>query len=636
MKRKMFRKKLNLQKQPKIGSELLKTGKLHQSAMKRIFIYHLAFILSFTVRAQDISIKAEYPSVVNAGEQFTVSWKVNSGGGEFAAPSFSGFTKLMGPQTSYSSSTQIINGKMSHETSYSYVYYLQAVKEGKFVIAPAEFTYRNKTYASDSMYIEVIGTGSGGRNVQQPVNAGTSDQDVAYAGNDIIVNLSLSRKEVYVGEPVVATIKLYTRVNLSGINEIKYPPFNGFLRSDIATPPLTSLKQENIKGTIYGTGVVQQFLLYPQITGEIGIDPVQISVLVQQKTGQSDPFFGDFFTSYQTIPRTVASQPLKVNVKPLPGSKPSDFSGVIGQLSMKAALNKDTVNVNDPVNFNITISGTGNLKVAETPVLKLSSDIEVYDPKITDDVKNGVNGSSGQKIFEFLLIPRHNGDYVIPPVTYSYFNPSAGRYEKLTTREFKFYAKKGSEQNNAGITVYGGVSKEDVKYLGKDIRFIKSESGRLARASNIILEKRSFYSIYAFATLAFLIILFLRREHLRRNADLTNVRNRKAGKVAVKRLHSAAVCLKNDNMDEFYEEMLRAIWGYLSDKLSIPVSDLTRSNAVEALSEQGIDEDRLNSLRHILDTCEYARYAPSASVTEASTIYEGASQFIKSVENSLT
>ena len=327
---------------------------------------------------------------------------------------------------------------------------------------------------------------------------------------------------------------------------------------------------------------------------------------------------------------------MRVNVRQLPGTKPPDYSGIVGQIAMKAVLSKDTVNVNDPVNFTITISGNGNLKVAATPSMKLSPDIEVYDPKITDDIKNGINGTSGQKKFEFLLIPRHNGEFTIPPVTYSFFNIYSGKYEKLTTQGFRFFARKGSDQNNGAITVYGGVSKEDVKYLGKDIRFIKSEPGNLARISDVVLSNGSFYSAYAIAALAFLIILFLRREHIRRNSDKSIVRNRKAGKVAVKRLHIADSCLKNDETDQFYDEILKALWGYLSDKLNIPVSDLTRSNALSALADRGIDEEMLNSLKSILDTCEYARYAPGSSVTEPSAIYEGASQFIKSVENLLT
>ena len=365
-----------------------------------------------TVSAQDVFVKAEYPAVVNAGQQFTVMWTVNAGGGEFSAPTFNGFIKLMGPQTSYSSNTQIINGKVSNSTSYSYVYYLQANKEGKFVIPPAEFTLKNKTYASDSMHIEVIGTTAQKQNVPAGNNNTSDDSEVESSGNDFFVNLSVNRREVYLGEPVVATVKIYSRLNIAGINEVKDPAFDSFFRSDIDTPPLNSLRQENVNGTIYGSGVIQQFLLYPQVTGEITIDPVQISVLVQQKTrGASDPFFGDFFSSYQTVPKAAASRPVRIKVKPLPGAQPADFSGVVGRLDLKATLNKESVDVNDAINLKVVISGNGNLKIASAPVLKLPPDIEVYDPKITDDLKNGPNGTTGQKSFEYVMIPRHDGDF---------------------------------------------------------------------------------------------------------------------------------------------------------------------------------------------------------------------------------
>ena len=601
--------------------------------MKKALLYQLIFLISYSLTAQDVFVKAEYPTAVNAGEQFTVMWTVNAGGGEFTAPSFNGFYKLMGPQTSFSSSTQIINGKMSAQTSYSYVYYLQAVKEGKFVIAPAVFILKNKTYSSDSMHIEVAGATAQKQNVTSGGTNSSNDTEVESSGRTLFVNLSVNRREVFLGEPVVATVKIYSRVNIAGINEIKYPAFNSFLKSDIETPPLTSLRQENVNGTIYGSGVIQQFLLYPQVTGEINIDPVQISVLVQQKTrGEADPFFGDFFSSYQTVPKAAESQSVRIKVKPLPGVQPVDFSGVVGKLDLRATLNKESVNVNDAVNFKIIISGNGNLKIASAPILKLSPDIEVYDPKITDDLKNRLNGTTGQKSFEYLLIPRHNGDFTIPPVSYSYFNIAAGRYEKLTTEEFHFSAQKVKGQNS-GATVYGGVSKEDVKYLGKDIRFVKSDPGSLKKSDNILVTKQSFYSAYAFSLLAFLLILFLRREHIRRNSDVSLVKNRKAGKVAIKRLHSASVCLKNEEIDQFYDEILKALWGYLSDKLNIPVSDLSRNNAIASLQEQGIEEDMIKNLAEILDACEFARFAPSSSETEAASIYEGASQFIKSVEN---
>lgn len=387
-----------------------------------------------------------------------------------------------------------------------------------------------------------------------------------------------------------------------------------------------------MNGTIYGTGVVQQFLLYPQITGDILIDPVQISVLIQKKVkSQSDPFFGDFFSSYQTIPREIVSKPVTIKVKPLPGVKPADFSGVVGKLDLKATLNKESVNVNDAVNFKVVLSGNANLKIASAPTLKLSPDIEVYDPKITDDLKNGINGTTGQKTFEYLLIPRHYGEFTIPPITYTYFNIATGKYEKLTTNEFHISAHKVDGQNT-GTTVYGGVSKEDVKYLGKDIRFIKSDPGNLVKP-DILFSKQSFYSAYAFSFLAFILILFLRREHIKRNSDISQVKNRKAGKVALKRLHSASACLKNEEIDQFYDEILKAIWGYLSDKLSIPVADLTRSNAITSLRELGIEENEITELSKILDTCEFARFAPSSSNAAAASLYDEASRFIKSVEN---
>ena len=602
---------------------------------KTIILTMMALLLCLLTAGQEkvdeISVIADYPEVVQAGQQFTVSWTINSGGGEFSEPSFAGFYKLMGPQTSYSSSTQIINGKISRETSYTYVYYIQALKEGNFVIPPAAITIKNKTYYSDSLRIEVVGSNPGQQNIQG-AGRNKTDEQIEETGDDIFVNLSLDRKEVFIGEHIGVIVKIYTRVDISGINEIKYPGFEGFLKTDLETPPLTSLQRESINGTIYGTGIVQQFLLYPQVSGEIIIDPVQISVLIRQKTGQSDPFFGDFFSTYSTVPKAVISKPVRIKVNPLPGIKPDDFSGIVGRITLNSSLNKDTVNINDAVTLKMIIAGSGNLKMASVPAMKLPADLEVYDPKVADELKNGMNGTTGQKTFEYLLIPRHYGDFKIPPVTYSYFNVASKQFEKIITPELHFYARKGTDQN-AGITVYGGVSKEDVKYLGKDIRFISSKPGLLRKTGNLFSSKRSFYSAYAFALIIFLIVLFLRREHIRRNSDLSAVRNRKAGKVAGKRLKEAEKCLKEKQSDKFYEEILKALWGYLSDKLDIPVSELNRSSAVNSLTEKGIAAEEINNLATVIDKCEYARFAPSSSAEEAEKIYNEAARFIRLFEN---
>ena len=601
--------------------------------IKYLILTVFALLLCLFAEGQEISVTADYPEVVQAGEQFMVSWTINSGGGDFSEPSFTGFYKLIGPQTSYSSSTQIINGKITSETTYTYVYYLQALKEGKYVIPPAAISIKNKAYYSDSLRIEVIGSGSTSQNAAAPGRSENQEQ-VEETGDDIFVNLSLDKRNVFIGEPIGVTIKIYTRVDITGINEIKYPGFEGFLKTDLETPPLTSLQRENVNGTIYGTGIVQQFLLYPQFPGEVNIDPVQISVLIRQKTGQSDPFFGDFFSTYTTIPKAVVSKPVKIRVNPLPGDKPADFSGIVGKITLNSSLNKDTVNVNDAVNLKMVIAGSGNLKLANAPVMKLPADIEVYDPKVTDNLRNGIGGTTGQKTFEYLLIPRHYGDFTIPPVTYSFFNSASRQYERITTPELHFHARKGTDQNT-GITVYGGVAKEDVKYLGKDIRFISSKQGVLKKRGILFSSKRSFYSAYALAMILFLVILFIRREHIRRNSDISAVRNRKAGKVAGMRLKEAEKCIKENKPDKFYEEILKALWGYLSDKLNIPVSGLNRSSAVEALKQKGIDETEINNLASVIDKCEFARFAPASSAEEAEKIYDEAARFIRLFENSI-
>jgi hypothetical protein len=590
--------------------------------MKKV-IFNLIFLLTIcnlSLWAQNVVVEVQYPSAVNVGQQFNITWTVNAGGGEFVPPSFSPFQVLVGPMTSYSSSTQIINGRRTQSTSYSYTYYFQAEQAGKFVIPPAVFTLQNKTYSSDSLYIEVVGSNA----TQQNSAANNSgNQQVESDGRDFFVSVILSKREVYIGEPVTATVKIFTKVNIAGIdyNTIKYPQLDGFLRVDIDTPPLTSLNQENVGGTIYGTGILRQFLLYPQKTGEIVIDPMQLTYYIR-------------LNIFQNLPKTVESQSVRIKVNPLPSNQPSDYSGIVGKLNITSSINKDTVNVNDAINFKITISGDGNLKVAAVPTLRLSPDIEIYDPKITDNIRNSASGTSGSKSFEFLLIPRHYGDFTIPSVTYSYFNASSGKFEQLKTPEHRFYAKRGADSNSE-LTIFGGVAKEDVRYVGKDIRFIKSNSGKLTSIKTALISNRTYQSLYVLTAMIFFIILFIRREHVKRNADISKVRNRKAGKIAGKRLKNADVCLKNNQFDKFYEEVLKALWGYFSDKLNIPKADLTKTSITATLSEKKVDEALIEKLNEILDRCEYARFAPSSSETEAASLYEGASQIIKHVENTM-
>jgi len=602
--------------------------------MKKYFGYITLFLLSVNLQAQDVELKAQYPPVVAEGEQFAISWNANASGGEFTAPDFSGFYKLAGPQTSFSESMQMINGKVMRATSYTYVYYLQAMTAGRFVLGPGIIRIKNKEYRSDSIYIEVVKDQA----ASQPQQGNNQNVKDATGGNipgtDLFIRLIVNKNDVYQGEHLIASLKLYSKIDLGGLNEVKFPDFSGFVKEDLQTPQLRALQRENVNGVVYGTGIIQQFLLYPQITGEITINPVELTVLLQQKSNSQDPFFGGFFDTYTNVPKVIVTQPVKITVRPLPGNKPADFSGIVGKIDLTSSINKDSVDVNDAVNLKITVSGSGNLRFAGKPDLKLPADIELYEPKVTDNIKNNVSGSSGQKSFEYVLIPRHYGSFTIPAVSYSYFNPETRRYEKLSTREYTFYARKGTDQG-APATVYGGVSKEDVKYLGRDIRFIKNDPGVLKKAMAQYIGMKSYYSWFAVAFFIFVAILILRRETIRRNADISAVRNRKAAKVAGKRLNEASKCLKSGMTDRFHEEILKALWGYLSDKLSIPVSELTRVSAVEALRNTEVNEDIILTLTDVLDKCEFARYAPASSDTEAQDIYNAAMLFIRSIENSL-
>ncbi len=606
---------------------------------KIVFIVLVVLVGCGRLIAQDIALQSEYPSVVQSGQQFTITWSVNANGGDFGSPSFDGFYRLMGPSTSYSSSTQIINGKVTRNATNSFTFVLQAMDTGSYTIPEATYTIKNDVYRSDPITIEVV-AGNNRTSSQSTVSGSSARQNPSTSrtntsGNEIFIDFIVNKKEVYVGEPILGTAKIYTRVNLSGISDVKYPSFTGFMKTDLDTPPLNNLVDENVNGTMYGSGVLQQFLLYPQIAGDLEIEPMSITAMQQQRINAGsgfDSFFDDFFSSYQTVPVAVASDPVTIKVKPLPSNRPADFSGVVGKLEIKSGIDKDTINVNDAITFSITITGNGNLRISGNPKLDLVPDIEQYDPKIVDNIRNGTSGTSGSRTFEFLLIPRYYGDYTIPPVTYSYFSTATGRYEQLTTPEYHFYANKVDEAS-AGLMVYGGVSKEDVRYVGQDIRFVKNNPGRLKKTDKVLADRGSFYSIYGFALLLFLAILFVRREHVRRNSDITAVKNRKAGKVAAKRLKVASECLAKNEMDRFYEEVLKALWGYLSDKLSIPISSLNRNNIVDILGSKGVDEDKITELNHIIDTCEFARYSPSSSETAASDLYSKTSGFIKYMES---
>ena len=586
---------------------------------------------------EDIKFTVTAPGVVAVGEQFRLTYTLNSKGDEFNPPEFDNFYVIAGPSTSYNQSTQIINGKVTHNVSYTYTYILQSTREGKFTIPPVTVVINKKQYSTNSLQIEVIKRKTPQQQTGTPATQSQNNQDLANIVNeDLFVRVLVDKNNVYQGAHLVATIKIYSRVNLSGFEKVDLPDFNGFYMQEIEIPPLKSLERENIDGQIYGTGVIKKYLLFPQHSGNIVIEPVEVECLVQQtvrRTPQS--FFDDFFSfnSVRNTKKFISSPEVTINIKPLPAGAPSSFSGTVGSVKMIASLDKASVKENDAVTLKITLKGTGNLKLAEAPVVDFPPDFETYDPKVTTNLKAGVSGTVGSKTFEYLVIPRHAGNYRIAPVKYSFFDPGSRKYKNLSSEEFLIKVSKGEEGEDGNII--SGFTKEDVRYLGKDIRFIKTGPIKAKEKGEILFGSTLFFLVHSGLIVLFLLVFVLVKYWTKRNANVILLRNRRANKQAKKRLKSAGREMRSNNAKGFFEEVLKALRGYMSDKLSIPVSELSQENIRQSIEDKTVDKKLVDEFVELVDTCEYAQYAPVGESVSLEDIYRKSIKIISKLEQKI-
>ena len=586
--------------------------------------------------SDDVKFTVSAPGVVTVGEQFRLTYSLNSKGNKFNAPEFTNFYVIAGPSTSYNQSTQIINGKVTRNVSYTYTYILQSTREGKFTIPPATVVIKKKQYSTNSLQIEVIKRKTPQPQTRTPATQSQNNQGLANIVNeDLFVRVLVDKNNVYQGAHLVATIKIYSRVNLSGFEKVDLPDFNGFYMQEIEIPPLRSLERENIDGQIFGTGVIKKYLLFPQHSGNIVIEPVEVECLVQQtvrRTPQS--FFDDFFSfnSVRNTKKFISSPEVTISIKPLPSGAPSSFSGTVGSVKMIAVLDKSSVKENDAVTLKITLKGTGNLKLAEAPVVDFPPDFETYDPKVTTNLKAGVSGTVGSKTFEYLVIPRHAGNYRIAPVKYSFFDPGSKKYKNLSSEEFLINVLKGEEEKGS---IVSGFTKEEVRYLGKDIRFIKTGPIKVKEKGKSIFSTPSFLLIHTGLFVLFLLVYVLVRYSTKRNANLILLRNRRANKQAQKRLKSAGREIRANNPKGFFEEVLKALWGYMSDKLSIPVSELSQENIRQSIEEKAVDKKLVDEFVKLVDTCEYAQYAPAGESVSLEEIYRKSIKIISKLEQEI-
>ncbi len=421
--------------------------------MKKIMTALVFLLACLAATAQEVTLTVEAPESAVAGERFRIIYTINSTDGQFSPPKFDPSFSVQGPQQSTSRNVQWINGDMKTISSTTLIYYVVVGTPGTYTIPAAQFETKKVAVSSQEKQIIITAGGSPQQGAVQQQGQVKAAGDAPASGSEVSMKILLNDREVYAGEPITGMLKLYTRINLSGIQELKLPDFKGFLKEDIETLPLRSLETEVIDGVQYGTGVIQRFVLYPQVSGEIRIEPAGMTVLVQERTGARDPFFDDpffdsFFSSVSTVPRKITTQPLTVKVKPLPEPRPADFHGAVGSFTMESSISGTDVKLNDAVTMTVTLKGSGNLNLSGEPVISFPQGIEKYDPKVT--VRSS-GTSSGTKVFEYLLIPRNTGTFEIPPLSYSVFDPKAEKYVTLRAAGFtvKVTGTPGQEESAA-------------------------------------------------------------------------------------------------------------------------------------------------------------------------------------------
>ncbi|MCD4834090.1 MAG: BatD family protein [Bacteroidales bacterium] len=587
--------------------------------------------------SQDVTFTASAPEVVELGQQFRLIYSINAKANNFSAQTVNGISVLAGPSTSQSSNVSIINGKVTQNFELRYTYILQAKKEGVFTIPPAEVMVDKKSYKSNTIKIEVIkGSPRQERAITSPSGTNQSQQTTnqnQISNSDLYIKIFVSKSKVHREEHLIATIKLFSRLNITRLENAKLPSFQGFITEELEVPPLTSLNRERINDQVYLTGVLKKYILYPQKSGKIKIDPFELDVHYQKPGNRrSRSMFDDFFGAIDSEGRKVVSNSVTINVSDLPKNKPFSFSGAVGQIKLSASVDNSDVNTNDAVSLKVKISGSGNLKYINPLKIEFPSDFDVYDPKVSDNIKYSERGAIGNKTFEYLMIPRHAGEFTIPAFSFSYFDTKTDQYK--TQKAGPFNIKVGKSVGDTMLTVSTAFTKEDVKFLGQDIRFIKKDI-KLKKINQFIFGSSTFYLAYVFGIILFFIIFLFRRKKMKESANIILVKNKKAKKFARKRLKKASGFMKLNQRETFYEELVKALWGYISDKLGIPVANLSKDNVRSEMLNRKVDEQYIEQILSIIDRCEYARYAPVTEETKMDTLYKDAIKVISKLQQKL-
>lgn len=607
--------------------------------MRKIIFLLFTILAAWQVKAADkVRFVAEAADVVVSGDQVRLVFTVNSQDiKDFRAPSIKGFDVLMGPSRSQQSSIQIINGKRTSNSSTAFTYILLAGSPGTYTIPAASVEVNGEKVFSNAISIKVLpqdqNSGNSGNNGGGSASSSRSQAAGSrISANDLFITATASKTTVHEQEAILLTYKVYTVVNLRQLYG-KMPDLKGFHTQEVELPQQKTFTLEHYKGRNYNTTVWSQYVLFPQQTGKLEIPSITFDGVVAQQTVSDDPFDA-FFNGggHVEVKKKITTPKVVINVQPLP-AKPAGFSGAVGEFKLASSINATDVKTNDAVTIKLTLSGTGNMKLIGTPEVKFPQDFEIYDPKVTDDYKLTNSGLTGTKTFEYLAIPRHAGNFTIPAVEFTYFDLKSNSYKTLKTEAYNLKVAKG--QGNADQVISDFTNKESVKMLGRDIRFIKLGDSSLRPKGDFFFGTVGYYLCYLIPLLLFVVFAVIYRQKALENANVAKVKTKKANKVATRRMKLAGKLLAENKKNEFYDEVLKALWGYISDKLSIPVSQLSKDNIEAELTNYGVQEALIAEFTGVLNECEYARYAPGNENEAMDKVYSASVEVISKMENSI-
>lgn len=604
------------------------------------------FMAAHAAMAQDV-IKVQVPNMVAVDEQFNLTFIIegDDSPSDFTWEPGSGFKLVWGPQKGKSSSFSSINGKTSRSVQTTFTYILMPKEKGKFTIPAASAQVKKKTITSSPVSIEVVSNGAsssqgqasqGGQSRQEGQSA-ASTGDISTS--DLFLRLSLSRSSVVVGEPVTATLKLYQRVNIAGFEDAKFPTFTGFWSQEVLAPSNIEFHRENINDVIYNAAVLRSWVIIPQQAGDIAIDPAELVCLVNVKTqSASRSIFDSFFEDdFRTIRKRVTTDRYVMHVSGLPAGAPASFGGGVGTYSISAKLSKDSLKTHDAASLLVTVSGRGNISLIEAPKVSFPPDFETYDVKVTENTDKSSGKTSGSKTFEYPFIPRSYGDFTIDPVSYTYYDVDSHRYVTVTTEPMSLSVARGAESDQPVQTgqIQTGVSRRGVKDLGSDIRYIVTGKPSFSRKGSFLLGSPLFFIILGVLSAAFAGAWLALRKMAAMRADVALSKNRAATKMARKRLSAAGEYLGKNLYTAFYEELHKALLGYVSDKLNMDMADMSRDNIASALTGAGVPEPLSSEYCGLLEACEFARYSPDAGHEAMNSHYETAVSVISAIDGSM-